>query len=55
MAEIAIRKASDDGDFSEIERLRRLLATPFAEHPDMAHYAGAAPDWAQGLAVSCSS
>lgn len=55
MAEIAIRKASDEGDFSEIERLRTLLATPFAEHPDMAHYAGAAPDWGLGLAVSCSS
>ena len=55
MAEIAIRKASDDDDFSEIERLRRLLATPFAEHPDMGHYAGAAPDWSASLAVSCSS
>ncbi|MGK2914769.1 MAG: protein adenylyltransferase SelO [Porticoccaceae bacterium] len=55
MAEIAIRKASDEGDFSEIERLRLLLATPFAEHPDMAQYAGAAPDWGTRLAVSCSS
>lgn len=55
MAEIAIRKACDDGDFSEIETLRQLLASPFDEHPDLERYARHPPDWAGGLSVSCSS
>ncbi|MEM7206303.1 MAG: YdiU family protein [Pseudomonadota bacterium] len=55
MAETAIRKAEDEQDYSEIDRLMNLLATPFDEHPDMEHYAGAVPDWATGLSVSCSS
>lgn len=54
LAETAIRQARA-GDFSEVTRLRRLLARPFDEHPDMAHYAALPPDWASGLEVSCSS
>lgn len=55
MAEIAIRKAEDDGDYSEIQRLHQLLQSPFAESPEFEHYAGFPPDWAGRLAVSCSS
>jgi len=55
MAEIAIRKAEDENDNTEIHRLMHLLATPFDEHPNMEHYANAAPAWAKGLEVSCSS
>ncbi|MCG6968710.1 MAG: YdiU family protein [Gammaproteobacteria bacterium] len=55
MAETAIRKASEDKDYSEIDRLLNLLHTPFAEHPDMEHYAGEPPDWAHQIEVSCSS
>lgn len=55
MAEEAIRSATEQRDFSVIERLRRLLAAPFDEQPAMDHYAGLPPDWADQLSVSCSS
>lgn len=55
MAESAIRKAEDDHDYSEIDSLMTLLSNPFDEHPEWAHYAGPAPEWASQLAMSCSS
>ena len=55
MAEIAIRKAEDDGDYREIDRLLKLLQTPFDEHPDCEEYARHPPVWSQQLSVSCSS
>jgi len=55
MAEIAIRKAQDEKDYSEIEKLMKLLSDPFAEHPEMEHYAGHPPEWARQISVSCSS
>lgn len=55
LAELAIRRASDEQDFSEIEALRRCLAQPFAEQPEFEHYAALPPDWASQLSVSCSS
>jgi uncharacterized protein YdiU (UPF0061 family) len=55
MAEIAIRKATEEKDYSEIDRLLNLLHEPFAEHPDMEHYSAEPPDWAQHIEVSCSS
>ncbi|HUX23762.1 MAG TPA: protein adenylyltransferase SelO family protein, partial [Burkholderiales bacterium] len=55
LAETAIRKAADQRDFSEIERLMRLLARPYDEQPAMQAYAEPAPQWASTLAVSCSS
>jgi uncharacterized protein YdiU (UPF0061 family) len=55
LAETAIRQAAA-GDFSETERLLKVLAAPFDEHPDApAAYAALPPDWAQHLEVSCSS
>ena len=55
MAEIAIRKAEDEQDYSEANRLLNLASNPFDEHPDCEEYAGFPPDWAQQLSVSCSS
>jgi hypothetical protein len=55
LAEIAIRKARDARDYSEIERLRALLAQPFDEQPEFNDYANEAPEWAREIAVSCSS
>ena len=55
MVETAIRKASDDQDYSEIDVLLNLLQNPFEEHDDLAHYAGHPPEWAQQISVSCSS
>jgi len=47
--------AAEGGDYAEVERLRRLLAKPFDEHPGMESYAGYPPDWARRIVVSCSS
>jgi uncharacterized protein YdiU (UPF0061 family) len=55
LAEIAIRKANEERDFSEIDRLRELLRDPFSERPDMVQYAAEPPDWARHIEVSCSS
>ena len=55
LAEQAIRKAEEEQDFSEIERLRILLRDPFAEQPEMESYAEPPPEWGRGLVLSCSS
>lgn len=55
MAQLAIEKASQAQDYSEIDRLIKLLQSPFDEHPELAHYAEPAPDWAKDIQVSCSS
>lgn len=47
--------AAERGDFTEIERLRELLADPFAERPDREAYAAPPPDWGRRLEISCSS
>jgi protein adenylyltransferase len=54
LAELAIR-AAQGGDFSEIDRLLKVLGRPFDEQPDNAAYADFPPDWAQSIEVSCSS
>jgi uncharacterized protein YdiU (UPF0061 family) len=54
LAQIAIEKAQNK-DFSEIERLRKVLEQPFDEQPENEHYADLPPDWASHLEVSCSS
>ncbi len=54
LAEIAIQKAQA-GEFSEIERLRAILARPFDEQPEHEAYADFPPPWAQTIEVSCSS
>ncbi len=55
MAQIAIQKAVEERDYTEIERFRQLLATPFDEHPEMADYAGEPPEWGRHIDLSCSS
>ena len=56
LAETAIRRARDDGDFGEVQRLLAVLQTPYDEHPEApAAYAALPPDWAHHLEVSCSS
>jgi len=54
LAETAIRRA-EAGDFSEVHRLQAVLSRPFDEQPEHADCAALPPDWAQTLAVSCSS
>ncbi len=55
LAEIAIRRAADDRDYSEVNRLHALLARPFDEQPEFESYAAEPPDWARKIEVSCSS
>jgi len=55
LAEIAIRKAEDNQDYAEIDSLFRLLQSPFDEHPEYESYASQPPEWANEIAVSCSS
>lgn len=54
LAEVAIRQAKA-GDFSEVRRLLACLRHPYDEQPEFEAYAALPPDWANGLAVSCSS
>jgi serine/tyrosine/threonine adenylyltransferase len=55
LAEIAIRKARDEGDFKEIKALQQCLMRPFDEQADFEHYAALPPEWAAQIGVSCSS
>ncbi len=58
LAETAIRRAGE-GDFAEVDRLRKVLAAPYDEvatptAEDLSD-AGFPPAWAQSIEVSCSS
>ncbi|MDP2057471.1 MAG: protein adenylyltransferase SelO family protein, partial [Thiobacillus sp.] len=55
LAEIAIRRAADERDYSEVNRLHALLTRPFDEQPQYEAYAAEPPDWARKIEVSCSS
>ncbi len=55
LAQQAIERATAERDYSEIDRLLRLLQNPFDEQPDMEAYAAEPPDWAASIEVSCSS
>lgn len=55
LAQIAISKAEEEQDYSEIDRLLYILSAPFDEHPEYEDYAGLPPDWAAHIQVSCSS
>jgi serine/tyrosine/threonine adenylyltransferase len=54
LGEQAIQKAKQK-DFSELERLLRLLQTPFTAVVGMEAYAAFPPDWASRIEISCSS
>lgn len=55
LAQVAIRKAEQVRDYSEVETLLKLLKHPFDEQPELEDYAAPPPDWARHIAVSCSS
>jgi len=55
LAQIAIDKARNERDYSEIDRLLKCLQSPFDEQPECDHYASEPPDWAKTISVSCSS
>jgi len=55
MAQHAIEKAEQEKDYSEIDRLIRLLQSPFDEHVGMEHYAKPPSESVEQVAISCSS
>ena len=55
VAETAIRAVEDRGDVAMLDRIFRLLQTPFDEHSDDAEFATPPPQAMCGLEVSCSS
>lgn len=54
LAQQAIDKAKE-GDFSDVDVLSMLLASPFNEHPDFEQYAQLPPEWGKKMEISCSS
>lgn len=55
LAEAAIRKAEDEQDYTEIEKLRVILRQPFAEQPEHTAYAAPPPADTPEICLSCSS
>ena len=55
VAETAIRAVEDSGDVATLDRIFRLLQTPFDEHPEDEEFAAPPPAAMCGLEVSCSS
>jgi uncharacterized protein YdiU (UPF0061 family) len=55
VAETVIRAAEDQGDPVPLDRVFRLLQSPFDEHPDDAAFAAPPPPELCRLEVSCSS
>ncbi len=54
LAQQAIAQAQQ-GDYSEVQRLHKVLTQPFDEQTGFDAYAKLPPDWAEGIEVSCSS
>jgi hypothetical protein len=54
LAEQAIERARQC-DFSEIERLHRVLQCPYDDQPGHESDAGFPPEWERELSISCSS
>jgi uncharacterized protein YdiU (UPF0061 family) len=55
VAETAIRAVEDRGDIATLDRIFRLVQSPFDEHPGAEEFAMPAPCEMQSLCVSCSS
>jgi uncharacterized protein YdiU (UPF0061 family) len=54
LLQIAIEKA-ENGDFSEVDKLLRIMENPYDEQIENESYAKLPPDWANDLEISCSS
>lgn len=55
VAEVAIRAAEDEKNYTVIDQLLNILQSPYEEHPEYAHFAAPAPESYRTLCVSCSS
>lgn len=48
-------EAAEQGDYSEVRRLHKVLCKPFEAQDGMESYAQRPPDWGKHLEISCSS
>ena len=55
LAEKAIRKAEDEYDYSQIERLQNVLRNPYSEQPEYDEYSKPSAEGSKNLVISCSS
>jgi uncharacterized protein YdiU (UPF0061 family) len=53
--EEVIRALEDEGDLGPLHKAMAMLKNPFSDSLENQAWLGAAPDWAKGLALSCSS
>ncbi|NIP38854.1 MAG: YdiU family protein [Candidatus Dadabacteria bacterium] len=54
IAQIAIEKAQQ-GDYTEISKVYKILRSPFSEQPEHGEYSKPAPDKYRNLSLSCSA
>lgn len=54
IAQQAIQKA-ERGDYSEIEKIFKILKNPYDEQPEYEVYSQLPPDWSYEICVTCSS
>jgi uncharacterized protein YdiU (UPF0061 family) len=54
LLQVAIEKAQKD-DFTEVNKLLKIMESPFDEQPEFEDYSKLPPDWAADIEVSCSS
>jgi len=54
LGELAIQ-AAQNKDFSVVAELLQVLEHPYDEHPERELFADFPPEWASGIAISCSS
>ncbi len=47
--------AAQQGDYSKVQTLHKVLLNPFDEQPEFEEYANLPPDWGKKLEISCSS
>ncbi len=47
--------AAQQGDYSLVQTLHKVLLNPFDEQPEFSEYANLPPDWGKKLEISCSS
>jgi uncharacterized protein YdiU (UPF0061 family) len=55
VAETAIRAVEDRGDTAVLDRILRIVSSPYGEHPEDVRFAAPPPPEMCGLSVSCSS
>lgn len=53
--EEVIRALEDEGNVAPLKKAMAMLEQPFEDNHEEDHWYQAAPDWAKGLALSCSS